>query len=153
MNLGEPPFFAIVGTFVFSAVFVWLAGTRLAIYGDELSDRLNLSHEFIGLIFLATVTELPEIVRTVTAALGGNASLVLGNLFGVITVDIYIVAVIDFLRSTRVDIMTTKTKSCASRCFVERLVGNAACDYIHWPLTGHRYSPKPRSYKLNRINR
>lgn len=96
MSMSELPFFAIAAIFAISAVFVWMAGTRLAIYGDELSERLNLSREFIGLIFLATVTELPEIVTTVTAALSGNASLVLGNLFGGITMNTAILAVIDF---------------------------------------------------------
>lgn len=96
MNLSELPFYAIGAIFGISAVFVWMAGTRLAIYGDELSERLNLSREFIGLIFLAAATELPEIVTTVTAALGGNAPLVLGNLFGGITMNTAILAAVDF---------------------------------------------------------
>lgn len=96
MSISALPFFAIAAIFGISAVFVWIAGTRLATYGDELSERLNLSREFIGLIFLAVVTELPEIVTTVTAALGGNASLVLGNLFGGITMNTAILAVVDF---------------------------------------------------------
>ena len=75
LSISDFPFFAIVAIFTISAVFVWMAGTRLAIYGDELSERLDLSREFIGLIFLATVTELPEIVTTATAALSGNAPL------------------------------------------------------------------------------
>ncbi len=96
MNISDLPFYAIAAIFAISAMFVWMAGTRLAIYGDELSERLDLSREFIGLIFLATVTELPEIVTTATAALNGNASLVLGNLFGGITMNTAILAVIDF---------------------------------------------------------
>jgi len=96
LSISDFPFFAIVAIFTISAVFVWMAGTRLAIYGDELSERLHLSREFIGLIFLATVTELPEIVTTATAALSGNAPLVLGNLFGGITMNTAILAVIDF---------------------------------------------------------
>ncbi len=96
MSISSLPFFAIVGIFAISAVFVWMAGTRLAIYGDEVSERLHLSREFIGLIFLAAVTELPEIVTTATAALNGNSSLVLGNLFGGITMNTAILAVIDF---------------------------------------------------------
>ena len=96
MSVSDLPFFAILAIFAISTVFVWIAGTRLAIYGDELSERLDLSREFIGLIFLAAVTELPEIVTTVTAASSGNASLVLGNLFGGITMNTAILAVIDF---------------------------------------------------------
>ena len=95
MTLNDLAFFEITAIFGISAVCVWVAGTRLAMYGDELSERLGLSREFIGLIFLATVTELPEIVTTVTAAVSGNASLVLGNLFGGITMNTAILAVID----------------------------------------------------------
>ncbi len=96
MSLNEFPLAQLAAIFVISAVFVWLAGTRLAIFGDELSERLSLSREFIGLIFLATVTELPEIVTTLTAAQAGNAALVLGNLFGGITMNTAILAVVDF---------------------------------------------------------
>ena len=61
---------------------VWFAGTRMVVVGDELADRLGPTRAFVGLIFLATATELPEIVTTVTAAGAGNAELVLGNMFG-----------------------------------------------------------------------
>lgn len=96
MTLDDIPLSGLALVFGVSAVFVWLAGTRLASYGDELSERLNLSREFVGLIFLATVTELPEIVTTITAASFGNAPLVLGNMFGGITMQTAILAVADF---------------------------------------------------------
>ena len=76
-------------------IVVWLAGTRLALVGDEIAERFDLTREFVGLIFLATVTELPEIVTTVTAARVGNAELVLGNMFGGITMQTAILAVAD----------------------------------------------------------
>ncbi len=82
--------------FAASGVVVWMAGTRLAVYGDVLSERLNLSRDFIGLIFLALVTSLPEIVTTTTAARAGNASLVLSNVFGSITMQTAVLAVADF---------------------------------------------------------
>jgi len=68
IDLSGVPLSAIVAVFLLSGVLVWIAGTRLAIHGDELAERLGLTKEFIGLIFLATVTELPAIVTTVTAA-------------------------------------------------------------------------------------
>ena len=86
---------ALAVVFVVSATCIWIAGTRLTLYGDELSNRFNLSREFIGLIFLAFITELPEIVTTVTAAQAGNPSLVLGNMFGGITMQTTILAVAD----------------------------------------------------------
>lgn len=87
--------FTLVAIFAISAALIWMAGTRLAIHGDELAERLNLTREFVGLIFLATVTELPEIVTTITAARVDNAALVLGNMFGGVTMQTAILAVAD----------------------------------------------------------
>ena len=97
IDLSGVPLSAIVAVFLLSGVLVWIAGTRLAIHGDELAERLGLTKEFIGLIFLATVTELPEIITTVTAAQVDNAALVLGNMFGGITMQTAILAVVDFV--------------------------------------------------------
>ncbi len=35
--------------FLLAAGIVWMAGARLVIYGDKLSDRFGLSRAFIGL--------------------------------------------------------------------------------------------------------
>lgn len=48
-------------------------------------------------MFLATATELPEIATTFTAAIKGNASLVLNNMFGGIALQTVILAVVDGL--------------------------------------------------------
>ncbi|MDJ0825269.1 MAG: hypothetical protein QNJ16_07185 [Rhodobacter sp.] len=82
--------------FVVAAVVVWVAGARLALIGDELSERYRLEKEFIGLVFLATVSKLPEIVTSVTAARIENAGLVLGALFGSISFNTAILAVADY---------------------------------------------------------
>ena len=49
----------------------------------------------MGLIFLAAITELPELVTTSAAALGGNAALALNNMFGGITMQTAILVVAD----------------------------------------------------------
>ncbi len=87
---------SVLALFAVAAILVWVAGTRLAQYGDAIAERLNLAREFIGLIFLASVTELPEIVTTFTAGQVDNAGLVLGNMFGGITMQTAILAVADF---------------------------------------------------------
>ncbi len=81
--------------FAIGALIVWIAGARLALIGDELSERYRLEKEFIGLVFLATVSKLPEIVTTVTAARIDNPQLVLGALFGSISFNTAILAVAD----------------------------------------------------------
>ncbi|MDX1780807.1 MAG: hypothetical protein R3256_05760 [Thalassovita sp.] len=86
----------VLALFLSAAMLVWVAGTRLAVHGDEIAERLKLAKEFVGLVFLATVTELPEIVTTITAARVDNAALVLGNMFGGITMQTAILALADF---------------------------------------------------------
>jgi cation:H+ antiporter len=51
----------------------------------------------MGLLFLAAATELPEIATTLTAALRQNADLVLGNMFGGITMQTAILAIADLV--------------------------------------------------------
>lgn len=96
ISLGDVSLQTVFLLFAGAAVVVWVAGTRLAIHGDAIAERLKLEREFVGLIFLATVTEFPEIVTTITAARVDNPSLVLGNMFGGITMQTAILAVADF---------------------------------------------------------
>ena len=86
-----------IAVFLLAAGVVWIAGTRLVVYSDNLAERFGLTRVFIGLVFLATVTELPEIVTTLTAAIAGDAQLVLGNMFGGVTMQTAILAVVDLL--------------------------------------------------------
>ena len=83
--------------FLVAALVVWVAGARLALIGDELSERYRLEKEFIGLVFLATISKLPEIVTSVTGAQIESPHLVLGALFGSIAFNTAILAVADFL--------------------------------------------------------
>jgi len=91
------PLSANIIVFMIATAVVWMAGTRLVVYGDKLSSHFGLSRAFIGLVFLATITELPEIVTTMTAAISGNAQLVLGNMFGGITMQTAILAFVDLI--------------------------------------------------------
>lgn len=84
-----------VGLFVLVAATVWLAGTRLAALADEIADRRRMGKAVMGLIFLATATSLPEIVTAITAALAGNAKLLLANIFGSVTMQTAILALAD----------------------------------------------------------
>lgn len=74
----------------------WLAGSALARYADIIADRRNLGKALMGLVFLATATELPKIATTFTAAIENNAALVLGNMFGGVTMQTAVLAVVDW---------------------------------------------------------
>jgi cation:H+ antiporter len=73
--------------FIATAGLVVLAGTRLSIYGDALGDRTGLGSGLIGLVFLAAVTSLPELVVSLTSVLqcadpAQGADLATGNMLG-----------------------------------------------------------------------
>jgi cation:H+ antiporter len=73
--------------FVATASIVVLAGIRLSIYGDALGDRTGLGRGLVGLVFLAAVTSLPELVVSLTSViqcddLRQGADLATGNMLG-----------------------------------------------------------------------
>ena len=78
--------------FAVSAVFVWLAGSRLAGYADEISRRTGLGQAVIGLLLLAGITSLPEVATSVTAAAVGNAPLAINSLLGSIALQVALLA-------------------------------------------------------------
>jgi cation:H+ antiporter len=81
--------------FAVLAAAVWLAGTRLSYLADAIGDRTGIGHALMGLVFLAGITELPELVTTGTAAWQGDAALALNNMFGGIVMQTAILAVAD----------------------------------------------------------
>ena len=93
--LTDLPLWANILLFILAAGIVWLAGTQLVVYADELAERFGLTRQFVGFILLATITSLPEIVTTFTASVAGDAALVLGNLLGGITFQTALLGVAD----------------------------------------------------------
>ncbi len=94
-SLSQIPLPVNIGLFLLAASIVWYAGTQLVVYADELAERFGLTRQFMGFIFLATITELPELVTTLTASWAGDAKLVLGNMFGGVTMQTALLAFAD----------------------------------------------------------
>ena len=49
------------------AVLILYAGSQLSVYGDAIADRTGLSRGWIGLVLLATITSLPELVTGISS--------------------------------------------------------------------------------------
>lgn len=84
-----------VALFAGIAVAVWFAGARLTLYADIISDRTGISKALLGFIFLATVTQLPEVVTNTTGAIRGSGQLVVNSMFGGIAMQTAVLAVAD----------------------------------------------------------
>jgi cation:H+ antiporter len=68
--------------FVLSALVVGIAGVRLARHGDTIAARTRLGGVWVGAVFLAVATSLPELASNTAAVLLGEADLAAGGLFG-----------------------------------------------------------------------
>ncbi len=90
----------LVLSFIAAAAVVVLSGIRLSLYGDALADRTGLGSGLIGLVFLAAVTSLPELVVSLTSViknlddLAKGADLATGNMLGSNVFNLLILALI-----------------------------------------------------------
>jgi cation:H+ antiporter len=78
-----------------AALVVVGAGTWLPFVGDQMAEVMGWHKTFVGTLFVAFATSVPEIVVTVAALRIGALDMAIGNLFGSNLFDIAIVAVDD----------------------------------------------------------
>lgn len=80
-----------------NAVIVIAAATWLPMIGDRIAGQTGLSHSFVGSLFIALSTSLPEVVVTYTAVRRGAVDMAVGNLLGSNLFNMAILAVDDLL--------------------------------------------------------
>ena len=78
-----------------AALVVVLAGAWLPEVADGLAQAFGLSRSFVGTIFMAVVTTLPEMAVTVSALRLGALDMAIGNLLGSNLFNVLILAVDD----------------------------------------------------------
>lgn len=84
-------------TFLFTALVVVLAATKLAQYGDVIAVRTRLSGMFIGTLLLAGATSLPELLSGVSAISLGAPNMAAGSVFGSGMFNMLLLAALDLL--------------------------------------------------------
>lgn len=81
--------------FAVSSAVVALAAIKLAEYSDVIAVRTGLGGMFVGTIFLAGATSLPELTASISAFRTGAVNLAAGNFFGSNVTNIALLAVVD----------------------------------------------------------
>jgi cation:H+ antiporter len=82
--------------FIICAVIIFFAGKRLSVYGDLLADKTGLSKGWIGIILMASVTSLPELMVGISSsALVKSADLATGDILGSCAFNLGILAMMD----------------------------------------------------------
>jgi cation:H+ antiporter len=83
--------------YALNALLVVAAATYLPSIGGQIAEKTGLGGTFVGSIFIALSTSLPELVVSISALRIGAVDMVLGNLFGSNLFNITILAVDDIL--------------------------------------------------------
>jgi len=80
-----------------SAVIVY-SGTKLSRYGDVIAEKTGLGRAWIGLILMASVTSLPELITGVSSvALANTPDIALGDIMGSCVFNLAIISLMDML--------------------------------------------------------
>lgn len=84
-----------VSQYIINAVVVVIAAAFLPFIGEGIAKATGLGQTFVGNIFIALSTSLPEIVVSLSAVKIGAIDLAVGNLFGSNLFNIFILALDD----------------------------------------------------------
>ena len=91
------PIASMAMTALLSALLIAAAGTVLARSGDAIAARTNLGGVWIGSVFLAMATSLPEISTNIAAVRINAPDLAVGDAFGSSMANMLILAIINLL--------------------------------------------------------
>ena len=81
--------------FALASLVIVIAGMALAQLGDKISAETGLGQSFVGTLFLALATSLPELTVSITALRIGAVDLMLGNIFGSNMFNVFIAGITD----------------------------------------------------------
>lgn len=87
----------VAATLLASGALVVAAGYAVSLTGVEIAERTPLSESFVGSLFTAFVTSLPELVVSVQAVRRGALTLAVGNVVGGNSFEVLVVAAADFV--------------------------------------------------------
>ena len=87
--------------FVCAGVILY-SGSRLSIYGDVIAEKTGLGKSWVGLVLLATVTSLPELITSVSAVtLNDLPDMAVSGTIGSCMFNMMVIALLDFLSKHR----------------------------------------------------
>ncbi|MDP8217989.1 MAG: hypothetical protein P9M03_04625 [Candidatus Theseobacter exili] len=107
--------------FVFSAAVILCAGLWLSHIGDSIARETTMSHTFVGILFLAISTSLPELTVSFTAVRLGAIEMSVGNLLGSNIFNVLIIVFADIFFK-KGDVLSASSTSTLVACFLGLLM-------------------------------
>jgi cation:H+ antiporter len=95
MNLSSFSSTLLLTIFLLSTIAIWISGVRLTKAIDAITSHFNLGEAFGGMVFLAIVTNLPEIAITCVAAYYRDYDIAISNILGGIAIQTVVLVLID----------------------------------------------------------
>lgn len=84
--------------FLLCAAAIVVCGSFLSIYGDVIAEKVGLGRAWIGLVLMASVTSLPELVNGISSVtIAGVPDIALGDVMGSCVFNISLIALMDLL--------------------------------------------------------
>ncbi|MEO0185701.1 MAG: sodium:calcium antiporter [candidate division WOR-3 bacterium] len=85
-------------SFFLCAGIIFFAGTRLSLYSDVIAEKTGLGRTWIGLVLVASITSLPEMVNSIASVTyAGVPDIAAGDLIGSCVFNLLIIAFLDLL--------------------------------------------------------
>jgi cation:H+ antiporter len=84
--------------FLAVATVVVYSGSRLAFHADVIAEKSGMSRTWIGVVLLASMTSLPELITGASAIVGANVpDIAVGDVLGSCVFNLAIIAILDLL--------------------------------------------------------
>lgn len=111
MFLASTSTLPVILLFIAASGIIWVAGTKITLATDYIAAHFRLGQAFGGLVFLAIVTNLPEIAITVVAAHNHAMDMAISNILGGIAIQTVVLVLIDIFGVGKSAPLTYKSNS------------------------------------------
>lgn len=93
-----PPLILVWLEFLLCLVVIGFAGVKLSRYGDVIAEKTGMGGTWVGLVLLATVTSLPELITGISSVtIAKVPNIAIGDALGSCVFNLLIIVVVDFL--------------------------------------------------------
>ncbi|NDD17110.1 MAG: sodium:calcium antiporter, partial [Chitinophagia bacterium] len=97
--------------FLIATIVIWVTGIKLTKAIDAITSHFGLGEAFGGMVFLAIITNLPEIAITTVAAAHRDYDIAISNILGGIAIQTVVLVLIDIFGVGRSAPLTQKGHS------------------------------------------
>lgn len=108
-----------VSGFILCSAAIVYAGIKLSYYGNRIAELTGLGKAWIGLILMAAVTSLPELITGISSvALVKMPNLAAGDVFGSCVFNLLILSVLDAFKKKPITSLVRNTHVFAAACAI-----------------------------------